>query len=106
MKELIKRTLDKYCANCTKGMAFPINLKAWAHYRKQAEEAKAWTRTVTAEWLAGACQMSVEMYHKRVEKNVFQLAAEAYSYGYYRSTAKQGYCWIDPQARDLWATFN
>jgi hypothetical protein len=87
------------------GIKSPVNLKAWTFYRAQATERKAWAETVDQTWIDRACEVSIEMYQDTLCKPAIVLAAEFYSYGYYRANAKQRYYWIDPQARDLWATF-
>lgn len=83
----------------------PFNPSAWEHYYADAVWRKLWSERVTTEFLAQSCAITQEMYQHTIQTPTAVLAAEFYAYGYYRATARQGTYWIDPQARDLWATF-
>lgn len=101
---LVGRVLRKYG-----GLRAKPNLQAWEHFYRNAQADKVWARGVTADWLRGACDVSLKMQKDRDETPTVIIAARSYGYSYYRAHAT-GKAWglsvsIDPQAAELWQGF-
>ena len=82
-----------------------INLKAWDHFYRQAQDDKAWARGLTPDWFESACIMSVEMAERYARLPTAIIAAQHYSYSLYRSKARASNRIIDPIAFELWESF-
>jgi hypothetical protein len=64
---------------------------------KKAQKDKEWTKTVTTEWLKKACKVSKDMYHRKCNSTVEEIALYSYRYFIYRIFfAKNEYSFWDP----------
>ena len=83
-------------------------MRAIDHFTRLAQENRDWAEKVSRDmdWQARACDLSLAFMRKCLITPIAEAAEQAMAYSYYRSQARQGSYWIDPEARQLWAGFD
>lgn len=80
---------------------FRVNVKLWKHCLVQAYEDKEWAEKhkYDGKWMAGACNMSLDMLRERLANTVETMCINHYRYAVHRAMMGSG---VDGQAVKLW----